>query len=78
MEKKRKPFYLFHLDEGLEIAGADDKYVLIKLKVEDLPRLKLMKLPRDVRKYYKNAKRNYRKKMKSRKQNRVKKVERNG
>ena len=69
MSKKRKPegfgAFVFRLDEGLEIVGADEKYVTVRLKVEDLPRLKLMKLPKDVREYWKKEKRKYRQKVKA-------------
>ena len=48
------------LDEEIEVLRVDGHYAWLKVKLEDLPRLKMMRMSHEVRDYYKQAKRKYR------------------
>ena len=57
------------LPEGWEIMEMSDggKYAIVKIRTDDLTRVRLMKLPKEVRDYFRKTQRRYRQRVKEKK-----------
>jgi len=57
------------LPEGWEILKVSDggKYAIVKIRTNDLARVRLMKLPKEVRDYFRKTQRRYRKRVREKK-----------